>query len=113
MRLGNWEEVGVIYVSAERFTRSNSPDYESEGACCRSECGQGGLAGDSECQSDLQRACRSEFAAAFEKAKMTAHLGSHEDETGRMRSGTFLRRIFWSRGRMRGLMTERFRLCSR
>ena len=54
-----------------------------------------------------------DFAAAFDKAKIVAHLGSHLDETGRSRIGIFRRRTFLSRGRMRGLMTERFQLCSR
>ena len=35
--------------------------WRFEGAGRRSECGQGGLAGDSECQSDLRRARRSGF----------------------------------------------------
>ena len=33
---------------------------------------------------DLRRACRSEFADAFDKAKIVAHLGSHLDETGQI-----------------------------
>ena len=53
------------------------------------------------------------FASAFDKAKTVAHLGSHLDETGQLRTGTFRRHIFLSRGRMRGLMTGQFQLCSR
>jgi hypothetical protein len=59
-------------------------DCRFEGAGCGFERGQGGLAGDSECQSDLHGARGPEFAAAFDKAKTVAHLGSHVDETGQI-----------------------------
>ncbi len=55
-----------------------------------------------------------EFADAFNKAKVVAHLGSHYDETGAAcRTGIFLRRTSSSRGRMRARTTARFRSCSR
>ena len=75
----------TVFVSPEPVNPLPSDQIARfQGAGCRSECGQGGLAGDSECQSDLHRARRSEFADAFNKAKIVAHLGSHLDETGQI-----------------------------
>ena len=60
-------------------------DWRLEGAGCRSECGQSGLAGHSERQSDLLlRRPIWNLPIAFNKAKIVAHLGSHVDETGQI-----------------------------
>jgi hypothetical protein len=53
------------------------------------------------------------FADAFNKANIVAHLGSHWTRPARLRTGTFRRRIIWSRGRMRAPTTARFPSCSR
>jgi len=53
-----------------------------------------------------------EFAAAFEKAKVTAHLGSHLDETGQNAQWHIPPHTFWNRGPMRGLTMEPLQSCS-
>ncbi len=59
----------TVFVRPSRRFRCPAISLAIQGAGCRSECGQGGLAGDSERQSDLRRACRSGFRRRLQQGQ--------------------------------------------
>ena len=105
----------TVFVSSEPVNpAAQRSDWRLQGAGRRSECGQGGLAGDSERQSDLRRARRSRFRERLQQGedRGASRLALRRDRPAG-RTGTFPRRTIWSPGRMRAPTTARFRSCSR
>ena len=79
-----------MWARRSPLRRSDESDAERsacrfQGAGCRFECGQGGLAGDSERQPHLHCARGSELCRCLWQGEdVVAHLGSHVDETGQI-----------------------------
>ena len=80
----------------------------SEVAGCGYECGQGGVAGDPGCESDVRGAGRSGICGGVERFQTLSHIWARMwTKPAAVRIGTSTRRTTWRAGPMRGVRWHR------